>query len=182
MTELIVDTDALDGSGQLLAQQGGNSLAQTTDDGVLLSGDDLAALLCCSQNQLIVQRLDGSHIDDHCMDAVLGQLFRSDQCLVDHQAVGNDGNIGAVSQNFTLADLKLEIVTVNNVAQGREMAIQKGVKMGRKVGSIKTLDTLQNEYGHVIKALKRGHSVRNTAKICEVSTSTVQRVKKAFCL
>lgn len=68
------------------------------------------------------------------------------------------------------------------LAQGREMAIQKGVKMGRKVGSIKTLDTLQNEYGHVIKALKRGHSVRNTAKICEVSTSTVQRVKKAFCL
>ena len=68
------------------------------------------------------------------------------------------------------------------LAQGREMAILKGVKMGRKVGSIKTLDTLQNEYGHVIKALKRGHSVRNTAKICEVSTSTVQRVKKAFCL
>ena len=68
------------------------------------------------------------------------------------------------------------------LAQGREMAIQKGVKMGRKVGSIKTLDTLQNEHGHVIKALKRGHSVRNTAKICEVSTSTVQRVKKAFCL
>ena len=68
------------------------------------------------------------------------------------------------------------------LAQGREMAIQKGVKMGRKVGSIKTLDTLQNEYGHVIKALKRGHSVRNTAKICEVSASTVQRVKKAFCL
>lgn len=68
------------------------------------------------------------------------------------------------------------------LAQGREMAIQKGVRMGRKVGSIKTLDTLQNEYGHVIKALKRGHSVRNTAKICEVSASTVQRVKKAFCL
>lgn len=68
------------------------------------------------------------------------------------------------------------------LAQGREMAIQKGVKMGRKVGSIKTLDTLQNEYGHVIKTLKRGHSVRNTAKICEVSASTVQRVKKAFCL
>ena len=68
------------------------------------------------------------------------------------------------------------------LAQGREMAIQKGVRMGRKVGSIKSLDTLQNEYGHVIKALKRGHSVRNTAKICEVSASTVQRVKKAFCL
>lgn len=68
------------------------------------------------------------------------------------------------------------------LAQGREMAIQKGVKMGRKTGSVKTLDKLQSEYGQVIKALKRGHSVRNTAKICEVSASTVQRVKKAFCL
>ena len=107
MTELIVDTDALDGSGQLLAQQGGNSLAQTTDDGVLLSGDDLAALLSSFQNQLIVQRLDGSHVDDHCMDAVLGQLFRSNQCLVNHQAVGNDGDIGAVLQDFTLTDFEL---------------------------------------------------------------------------
>lgn len=68
------------------------------------------------------------------------------------------------------------------LSQGRELAIQKGVKMGRKAGSIKTLNTLQEEYGHVIKALKRGHSVRNTAKICSVSASTVQRVKKAFCL
>lgn len=68
------------------------------------------------------------------------------------------------------------------LSQGRELAIQKGVRMGRKVGSIKTLEKLQNEYGHVIKTLKRGHSVRNTAKICEVSTSTVQRVKKTFCL
>lgn len=68
------------------------------------------------------------------------------------------------------------------LAQGREMAIQKGIKMGRKVGSVKTLDKLQCEYGHVIKALKRGHSIRNTAKICEVSASTVQRVKKTFCL
>lgn len=68
------------------------------------------------------------------------------------------------------------------LSQGRELAIQKGVKMGRKAGSVKTLNTLQEEYGHVIKALKRGHSVRNTAKICSVSASTVQRIKKAFCL
>lgn len=64
--------------------------------------------------------------------------------------------------------------------QGRRLAIEKGVKMGRPEGSVKTLDRLATEYASVIKLLKRGQSVRNTAKICGVSTSTVQRVKKAF--
>ena len=64
--------------------------------------------------------------------------------------------------------------------QGRRLAIEKGVKMGRPGGSVKTLDRLATEYASVIRLLKRGQSVRNTAKICGVSTSTVQRVKKAF--
>ena len=66
------------------------------------------------------------------------------------------------------------------LSQGRRLAIEKGVKMGRPGGSVKTLDRLASEYASVIKLLKRGQSVRNTAKICGVSTSTVQRVKKAF--
>lgn len=68
------------------------------------------------------------------------------------------------------------------LASGRANAIKNGVKMGRKVGSVKTLDKLGEEYASVIKLLKRGQSIRNTAKICNVSVSTVQRVKKAFAL
>ena len=68
------------------------------------------------------------------------------------------------------------------LAQGRELAKQKGVRMGRKPGSIKTIDRLESEYANVIRALKRGHSVRNTAKLCDVSASTVQRIKKTFSL
>ena len=64
--------------------------------------------------------------------------------------------------------------------QGRKLAIEKGVKMGRPGGSIKTMDQLASEYPQVIKLLKRGQSVRNTAKICGVSPSTVQRIKKSF--
>lgn len=64
--------------------------------------------------------------------------------------------------------------------QGRQLAISKGVKMGRPQGAIKTLDQLSQEYASVIKTLKRGTSVRHTAAICKVSVSTVQRVKKAF--
>ncbi len=63
---------------------------------------------------------------------------------------------------------------------GRELAKAKGVKMGRKVGSIKSTEQKTNEYSNVIKHLKKGQSIRNTAKLCAVSVSTVQRVKKEF--
>ncbi len=66
------------------------------------------------------------------------------------------------------------------LSQGRELAKQKGVRMGRKPGSIKTMATLEAEYANVIKSLRRGQSVRNTAKLCDVSPSTVQRIKKTF--
>ena len=63
---------------------------------------------------------------------------------------------------------------------GRELAKVKGVKMGRKVGSVKSKERKQEEYGKVIRSLKAGKSIRDTAKICGVSVSTCQRVKKDF--
>ena len=63
---------------------------------------------------------------------------------------------------------------------GRELAKAKGVKMGRKVGSTKSKDQKKEEYSNVIKHLKKGQSIRNTATLCNVSISTVQRVKKEF--
>lgn len=75
--------------------------------------------------------------------------------------------------------LELESIKFR-LASGRANAIKNGVRMGRKLGSVKTLDQLSTEYAQVIKTLKRGTSVRHTAAICKVSVSTVQRVKKAF--
>ena len=66
------------------------------------------------------------------------------------------------------------------LSQGRELARQKGVKMGRTVGSVKSRERMEQDYGKVIKLLKKGESMRNVAKICDVSLSTVQRVKKEF--
>ena len=63
---------------------------------------------------------------------------------------------------------------------GRKLAIERGVKMGRRVGSVKTREQKQEEYNKVIRSLRAGKSVRDTAKICGVSVSTVQRVKKEF--
>ena len=63
---------------------------------------------------------------------------------------------------------------------GRALAIERGVKMGRKVGSVKSKEQKSEEYANVIRHLKKGQSIRNTAKLCGVSVSTVQRVKKEF--
>ena len=57
---------------------------------------------------------------------------------------------------------------------------EKGGKVGRKPGTIKTEETKRTEYKEVISLLKRGYSVRNTARITGFGISTVQRVKNQF--
>lgn len=71
---------------------------------------------------------------------------------------------------------------VYRLNSGRENYIANGGKLGRKKGSIKTTEQKKEEYKEVISLLKRGYSVRNTAKLSNISTSTVQRIKKEFCI
>ena len=56
----------------------------------------------------------------------------------------------------------------------------KGGKVGRKPGSKKTIEQLEQEYKNVLKELRRGTSIARTAKLCDVSTATVARLKKIF--
>lgn len=63
---------------------------------------------------------------------------------------------------------------------GRKHAMENGVIMGRKPGSVKTREQKEAEYKDVIKLLKKGTSIRNTAKLCGVSPKTVQSIKKEF--
>lgn len=63
---------------------------------------------------------------------------------------------------------------------GRELAKEKGGKFGRKEGSVKPLEKKASQYKEVIKELKRGTSIRRTAKLCDVSPTTVQMVKRTF--
>lgn len=72
---------------------------------------------------------------------------------------------------------------VYRLQSGRRVAIeQRKVKLGRKVGSVKSRERKQEEYSKVIRSLKAGKSIRDTAAICGVSVSTVQRVKKEFAI
>ena len=71
---------------------------------------------------------------------------------------------------------------VYRLNSGRDSYIANGGKLGRRKGSCKTTERKKEEYKEVISLLKRGYSVRNTAKLSSVSVSTVQRVKREFSL
>lgn len=68
---------------------------------------------------------------------------------------------------------------------GRRLAIERGVKMGRKVGSCKTHEQKAEQYRDVIKCLHKGLSTAETYAVCKgkgvkCSISTIKRVKREF--
>jgi len=79
----------------------------------------------------------------------------------------------------TCAELERENIKFR-LNSGRQQYIANGGRLGRNVGSTKTTEKKREEYKQVISLLKKGSSIRNTAKICEVGISTVQRIKKEF--
>ncbi|MGI6572072.1 MAG: helix-turn-helix domain-containing protein [Fermentimonas sp.] len=62
---------------------------------------------------------------------------------------------------------------------GRNQYVKNGGQLSRKVGSYNTIEK-KVKYNEVINLLKRGYSIRNTAKLTGFSVSTVQRDKKEF--
>ena len=103
------------------------------------------------------------------------------ECLSLFSADGKENPYLAVMVSVlgVCAQLERENITYR-LNSGRAKYIADGGKLGRKVGSIKTKERKQEEYSKVIRSLKAGKSIRDTAAICSVSISTVQRVKKEF--
>ena len=63
---------------------------------------------------------------------------------------------------------------------GRRLYIEKGGKLGRKVGSTMTKEQKAEKYKDVIQYLNRGYKIKEIAKLTDTSESTVQRLKKTF--
>lgn len=81
----------------------------------------------------------------------------------------------------TCAQLERENIKFR-LNSGRKLYIERGGKLGRKVGSVKTTEQKKEEHKDIISYLKRGYSVRNTAKLTNKGVSTVQRIKAEFSL
>lgn len=63
---------------------------------------------------------------------------------------------------------------------GRQKYIADGGKLGRKQGSVKSMEQRKEEYKEVIGLLRRGYSVRNVAKLSGHSLQTIQTIKHQF--
>ena len=79
----------------------------------------------------------------------------------------------------TCAQLERENISFR-LNSGRKQYVAKGGKLGRKPGSVKSLEKKKDEYREVISLLKKGYSIRDVAKLSGKGISTVQRVKKEF--
>ncbi|MBO5893563.1 MAG: recombinase family protein [Alistipes sp.] len=79
----------------------------------------------------------------------------------------------------TCAEMEREAIAFR-LNSGLKRYKEAGGKVGRKVGSVKSKEKKQEEYARVLRNLKQGKSIRDTATICGVSISTVFRVKREF--
>lgn len=84
----------------------------------------------------------------------------------------------------TCAQLERENIKFR-LNSGRRLYIEKGGKLGRKVGSTKTREKKEEEYAEIIRLLKKGYSISATATLARAkgvkcSVSTVKRVKAEF--
>ncbi len=63
---------------------------------------------------------------------------------------------------------------------GRRIFVESGGKLGRKKGSVKTHEQKEEQYKDVLAYLRKGYKIADVAKLCDTSTSTVQRLKTEF--
>ena len=100
------------------------------------------------------------------------------------ETLTKEGKVNAMSQFLItiLAEVaRMERKTIRErVESGYKNFRANGGKVGRKIGSIKSKERKQEEYAKVIRSLRAGKSIRDTAMISGASISTVQRIKKEF--
>ncbi|WP_337084889.1 recombinase family protein [Elizabethkingia anophelis] len=82
-----------------------------------------------------------------------------------------------ISVMANIAEMERETM-LERQKEGIKIAIAKGVYKGRVKGSKESDEQVLSKYKEVVKYLKRGQSLRDIAKLCNVSLGTVQKVKR----
>lgn len=88
----------------------------------------------------------------------------------------NDAFKIVLSVMATLAEMERKKIKERQ-KQGIARAKKKGKYKGRKVGTTESKDVVLAKYKNVVKELNNNTSIRRTAKLCDVSINTVQKVK-----
>ncbi len=65
---------------------------------------------------------------------------------------------------------------------GRRLYVERGGRLGRKVGSVKTRGQKEQEYKDVLTYLRKGYKIKDIAALTHNSEKTVSRLRKEFCL
>lgn len=144
------------------------------------TANDVDIILCSELSRL------GRNCDEvlknvlHCKDVHLNLYFQKENLSL----FNIDGSENPYS-NIMIAVLGTAAQMERNsikfrLNSGRAKYIAEGGVLGRPVGTKKSAEQLQKDYPKVVKELKKGTSLRRTAKLCDVSLSTVQRVKKTL--
>lgn len=145
----------------------------------------------CVQNQV-----------DELLVSELSRLGRSTLQVLRSIEILHNANVGVYIQNIGVHSLQVDgnvnpvasilITVLSEVASiertniqyrlnsGLQRHIENGGRVGRKKGSVKTRETKEKEYKEVIMCIRKGYTIRDTARLCNVGLSTVQRVKKEF--
>lgn len=81
----------------------------------------------------------------------------------------------------TCAEMERENIQYR-LNSGRRIYVERGGQLGRKKGSVKTREQKEEQYRETLAYLRKGYSIKATAKLTDTSESTVQRLKKEFSL
>lgn len=113
-----------------------------------------------------------------CLDNGLNVYFQKEQfSLFTADGKPNPFTAIFVAVLGTCAQMEREAIHFR-LQSGRAQYIANGGKLGRKVGSVKTSEEILEQYPNIVKMLRQGkQSIRNIAKLCECSPTTVQKVK-----
>lgn len=121
----------------------------------------------------------------HCVDRKINVFFQKENLRI----LNESGEVDAVMAIYIsclgfCAEKERENIAYR-LNSGRALAIARGVRMGRKVGSVKTHEQKAEQYRDVIRCLRKGLSVAETYAVCKgkdikCSISTIKRVKREF--
>ena len=139
-------------------------------------------------NTLLISELSrlGRNVDEvlanvkYCKDNCLNIYFQKENISIFQE----DGSKNPFLTIFisvlgTCAEMERENIKFR-LDSGLKRFKENGGKVGRKIGSTKSKERKQEEYAKVIRSLRAGKSIRDTAMIGSASISTVQRIKKEF--